>query len=335
MPRELPFAPFDGQTIISSKEAMVLKTQPKRLVIVGAGAIGVEFAYFYNAFGTHVTLVEMMDRILPVEDDDVSKVVDREFKKSGIQIRTGCVTKAVEKKKNGGGATVTIAKVGEEGAAPETIECDAVLVAIGVRGRFDGLFDDSLRLETFKDHIKVAYKGVAKPTYQTSVPGVYAVGDVIGPPWLAHVASEEAVACVERMASHDVPGVDYDAIPGCIYCYPQVASVGKTERALKDEGLTAGKDYRAGTYQFKAHGKAIAAGENVGLVKLLTSVPHGEILGAHIVGAEATELIGEYVLARSVEATAADIIHTMHAHPTMSEGLHEAALASEGRMIHG
>lgn len=332
VPRELPFAPFDGTTIIAAKEAMTLPVQPRRMLIVGAGAIGVEFAYFYNAFGTEVTLVEMLERLLPIEDDDISKVLEREFKKSGINIRTGHITKKIEKTK--GGLAVTIAATGDE-SKTETIEADVVLVAIGVRGRYDGLFDSSLNIETFKDHIKVAYRGVEDPTYQTSAPGIYAVGDVIGPPWLAHVASEEAVACVERMNGHDCVGVDYDSIPGCTYCHPQVASIGRTERALKEEGLVAGKDYNVGTYQLKAHGKAIAEGENVGQVKLLTSIPHGEILGAHLIGAEATELIAEFALARSLEATAEDIINTVHAHPTMNEAVHEAALASVGRMIHG
>ncbi|MFG0330676.1 MAG: dihydrolipoyl dehydrogenase [Phycisphaerales bacterium] len=331
-PRELPFAPFDGETIITSKEAMVLKERPERLVVVGAGAIGVEFAYFYNAFGTDVTIVEMLPRLLPIEDEDISKALEREFKKSKMNLRLGHITKAIEKKK-GGGATVTIAKVDDD-SKTETIDCDKVLVAIGVRGRYDGLFDDLLGLETHKDHIKVDYVDVDRPTYETSVPGVYAVGDVIGPPWLAHVASEEAVACVERMAGHDTPGVHYDSIPGCTYCHPEVASIGATEQGLKEQGLKLGEDYRVGKYQFKAHGKAIAAGETAGLIKIITSEPYGEILGAHIIGANATELIAEFALARGVEATIDDIIHTVHAHPTMHEASHEAALATQDRMIH-
>lgn len=333
VPRELPFAPFDGKTIIASKEAMTLKDKPKRMVIVGAGAIGIEFAYFYNAFATDVTVVEMLDRCLPIEDDDISKILEREFKKSGVNLRTGHITKAIEKQKDGG-AIVTIAEVSDE-SNTETLEADVVLVAIGVRGRYDDLFGDGVKVETYKDHIKVEYAGVEDPTYQTSVPGIFAVGDVIGPPWLAHVASEEAVACVERMNGHDCIGVDYNSIPGCTYCHPQVASIGKTERALKEAGLEAGKDYTVGAYSLKAHGKAIAEGENVGLVKILTSIPHGEILGAHIIGAEATELIGEFSIAKAVEATADDIIATVHAHPTMHEAIHEAALASQGRLIHG
>jgi len=334
-PRELPFAPFDGTTVIAAKEAMLLEKRPNRMVIIGAGAIGCEFAYFYHAFGTEVTLVEMLDQVLPIEDADSAKIVQREFKKSGITIKVKHTVKAIEVNPDGNGATVTIAKFGDDSAPTEQIEADVVLVAVGVRGRFDGLFDDSLNLQTFKNHIKVEYGDIDNPTYQTSVPGVYAIGDVIGPPWLAHVASEEAVACVERMNGQDPVGVDYDLIPGCTYCHPQVASIGKTERALIGSGMKKGEDYRVGSFQFKGHGKAIAAGQNVGMIKILSSIPHGEILGAHIVGDQATELIGEFALAMSVEATTDDIINTMHAHPTMYEAIHEAALAAEGKVIHG
>ncbi len=331
--RELPFAPFDGEVVWSARDAMMAKTQPKRLVIIGAGAIGCEFAYFYNAFGTEVTLVEMLDQILPVEDADSAKAVQREFKKSGIKIKTSHTVKAIDKQGNGS-ATVTIAKATDE-TKTEQIEADAVLVAVGVRGRFDGLFDDSLNLQTDRNHIKVEYMEVDQPTYQTSVPGVFAIGDVIGPPWLAHVASEEAVACVERMNGHETVGVEYDLIPGCTYCNPQVASIGKTERALIEDGLKKGEDYNVGMVQFKGHGKAIASGHTAGMVKILAALPHGELLGAHIVGAEATEMISEFTLAMNVEATIEDIINTVHAHPTMHEAIHEAALAAQGKMIHG
>lgn len=334
VPRELPFAPFDEKTIISAKEAMMLSKQPEKFVIIGAGAIGCEFAYFYNAFGTEVTLIEMLDQILPIEDVESAKVVQREFKKSKINIKVKHTVLAIAINENGAGATVTIAKV-DDADQTETIETDVVLVAVGVRGRFDGLFADDLNLETFKEHIKVDYRGVSEPTYETSVRGVYAIGDVIGPPWLAHVASEEAVTCVERMAGHTTLGVDYDLIPGCTYCHPQVASIGKTERALVEAGMKKDLDYKVGMVNFKGHGKAIAAGQNIGMIKILTSVPHGEILGAHIVGDQATELIGEFALAMSVEATTEDIINTIHAHPTMYEAIHEAALAAEGKIIHG
>jgi dihydrolipoamide dehydrogenase len=199
-----------------------------------------------------------------------------------------------------------------------------------VGGRFDGLFADDLNVEIDRGHIKTDYRDVAEPTYQTSVPGIYATGDVIGPPWLAHVASEEAITCVERMAGHHTLGVDYDAIPGCTFCNPQIASLGMTERDAKEKGL----EYTVSKYQFKAHGKALAVGATDGMVKLIASKPYGEILGAHIMGESASELIAEISLAKRLEATAEDVISTMHAHPTMHEGVHEAALGIEGRMIH-
>ncbi|HWB20004.1 MAG TPA: dihydrolipoyl dehydrogenase [Phycisphaerales bacterium] len=330
-PRELPFAKFDGKTVISSYDAMNLPKQPASMVIVGSGAIGMEFAYFYNAFGTKVTVVEMVDRILPIEDDDVSKMALRTFTKQGITFHVGHTVKGVEVKKSGG-ATVTIVNVADE-KATQTIDADVVLVAVGVKARFEGLFDDKLGLKIEKDHIKTDYrdKGVKEPTYKTSVPGVFAIGDVIGPPWLAHVAMEEAVTCVERIAGHHTLGVDYDSIPGCTYCNPQVASIGMTERAAKAANI----EYVVGTYQLKGHGKAIAVGATDGMVKIIASKKYGEILGAHIIGEDASELIAEMGLAKRLEATTEDIISTMHAHPTMSESIHDAALATQGRAIHG
>jgi len=336
-PRELPFAPKDGKTIISSYEAMNLPEQPKSMVIVGSGAIGMEFAYFYNAFGTKVTVVEMLDRIMPVEDDDISKEALKIFQKQGIEFKLGCMTKAVEKTASGadvrlvaGGAKVTI----EDQATKKTevIEAEKVLVAIGVAGRFDGLFDASLGVKTDKGHISTDYmEKKDKATYVTSVPGIYAIGDVIGPPWLAHVSSEEAVVAVERMFGHASTGVHYDAIPGATYCNPQVASVGLTERAVKEKGI----EYRVGKYGLKSHGKAIADGAAEGLVKIIVSKKYGEILGGHIIGENASELIHEICVAKALEGTVDDIIATMHAHPTMAESMHEAALAAEGRLIHG
>jgi dihydrolipoamide dehydrogenase len=326
-PRQLPFAPRDGKTILDSSDAMSLKKRPERMLVVGSGAIGMEFAYFYNAFGTKVTVVEMVDRILPVEDDDVSKIAQRVFSKQGIEFHVSTTVKAIEKKK--GGVAVTIVDVNDE-KKTKTVEVDAVLVAIGVKGRFDGLFDESLGIEIVKDHIQTDYRSAPEPTYQSSVPGIYAIGDVIGPPWLAHVAMEEGVTCVERMAGHHTLGIDYASIPGCTYCNPQIASIGLTERAAKEQGI----DYKVGKYQLKSHGKAIAVGATEGLVKLITSKPYGEILGAHIIGEDASELISEVCIAKRLEATAEDIISTMHAHPTMHEAMHEAALATEGRTLH-
>ena len=327
-PRALPGVEHDGTTVISSYEAMTLPKRPNSMVIVGSGAIGMEFAYFYNAFGTKVTVVEMMDRILPVEDDEISAAAQKTFSKQGIEFLLGhTVAKVAVKPK--GGATVTAVSA-KDAAAQKSIECDVVLVAIGVKGRFDGLFDTSLGLRIEKDHIWTDFREAKEPTYRTSVPGIYAIGDVIGPPWLAHVASEEAVACVERMLGHHTLGIDYAAIPGCTYCNPQIASIGMTERDAKAKGI----DYTVGVYQLKSHGKAIAVGATEGLVKIIASKPYGEILGAHIIGEDASELIAEMGLAKRLEATVEDIISTVHAHPTMAESIHEAALATEKRAIH-
>ena len=326
-PIELPFAPCDGKTIVSSYDAMNLPKQPKSMLIVGSGAIGMEFAYFYNAFGTKVTVVEMLERVLPVEDDDICKIAERTFSKQGMTFHLGHTVSAIDKAK--GGHKVTIKNVKDE-SKTQQIECDVVLVAIGVRARFEGLFDDKLGLKVEKNHIRTDYRDKPEPTYATSVPGVYAIGDVIGPPWLAHIAMEEAVTCVERMAGHHTLGIDYNAFPGCTYCNPQVASIGMTERAVKEKGI----EYQVGKYGLKAHGKAIAVGATEGLVKIITSKPYGEILGAHIIGEDASELIAELSLAIRLEATVEDIISTIHAHPTMHEGTHEAALAAEGRSIH-
>lgn len=326
-PKELPFAKCDGKTIVSSFDAMNLPKKPASMVIVGSGAIGMEFAYFYNSFGTKVSVVEMVDRILPIEDDDISKIALRVFTKQGMTFHVGHTVKAVEKSKTG--AKVTIVDVKDD-KKTETIECEVVLVAIGVGARFDGLFDDKLGIKVEKGHIKTDYRDVPEPTYKTSVPGIYAIGDVIGPPWLAHKAMEEAVTCVERMAGHHTLGIDYNAVPGCTYCNPQIASIGMTERDVKAKGTK----YKVGKYPLQAHGKAIAVGATEGVIKIITSEPYGEILGAHIIGEDASEMIGEISLAIRLEATAEDIISTIHAHPTMHEGIHEAALATEGRAIH-
>ena len=346
--RDLPFAKFGSDPKIwGAREAMFNQEKPKRLIVVGSGAIGMEFGYFYHSFGTEVTVVEMLDRILPVEDEEVSKAMERHYKKAGMTFKTGHVTTAIDAK----GKTVKVSiapfKDGKaDDSKTETLEADRVLLAIGVTGRFDGLFDDSLGLATEKGHIKTDYVAnhMGDPQhldYKTNLPGIYAVGDVIGPPWLAHVASEEAILCVERIAwrdkkvDHEPIPMDYTVIPGCTYCNPQVASVGFTERALIEQGLKKGQDYEVGKYNFQAHGKAIAAMHQEGFVKIIRGLPRGEILGAHIMGDQATELIAEMTLARRLEATTEELIVTTHAHPTMHEAIHEAALAAEGRLIHG
>ncbi len=344
--RDLPFAKFDGDKIWGAREAMFNKTQPKKLIVVGAGAIGMEFAYFYHSMGTEVTVIEMMDRILPVEDKDVSVALQRLYAKHGMTFKTSTVTTAVEK--TGNGVKVTFAPFVNgkaDDSKKETLEADRILLAVGVVGRTDGLCDEKLGLKVDRGHIVTDFvpgKTLAEPIdYKTNLPGVYAVGDVIGPPWLAHVASEEAITCVERIAwrkdkskHHEPIPIDYSVIPGCTYCVPQVASVGFTEQKLIEMGKVKGKDYATGQFPMTALGKAIAAAHTDGFVKIIRGLPRGEILGAHILGDQATELISELTLARRLEATTEEIICTMHAHPTMHEATREAALASEGRVIH-
>ena len=344
--RDLPFAKFGSDPKIwGAREAMYNQEKPKSLIVIGSGAIGLEFGYFYNSFGTDVTVVEMVDRIMPVEDSDVSKAMLKVFKKHKMNFELGYVATNVDA--SGKTVKVTIApfKNGKaDDSKAKTLEAERLLLAIGVKGRYDGLFDDSLGLETVRDHIKTDFdpnhKGDPQHLdYKTNLPGVYAIGDVIGPPWLAHVASEEGVLCVERIAwrdgklDHEPIPMDYSVIPGCTYCHPQVASVGYTEDALKEQGLKKGEDYETGTFPFTALGKAIATRSTDGFCKIIRGLPRGEILGAHIMGDQATELIAELSLARRLEATSEELIVTVHAHPTMHESVHEAALASEGRVI--
>ena len=313
--RELPTLPFNGTTVIGSRHAMTLEKQPKSMVIMGAGAIGVEFAYFYNAFGTKVTLIEMLPRILPVEDEEVSSVVQKSFTKDGIKVLTGTKVDKTEVTPNGVKVTVQP----EKGAA-ETLEADVLLVAIGVTPVLPP------GLEFKRDA-----RGYVQTddTYQTNVPGVYAAGDIIGPPWLAHVASWEAIQCVEGLFHGKKPR-KVTVFPGCTYCQPQVASVGLTERAAKEKGVK----YKVGKFPFLASGKAQAVGEGDGFVKILFGAEHGEVLGAHLVGPEATELIAEMGLAITLEATHEEIEATIHAHPTLSEAIHEATGAAYGMAIH-
>ncbi len=313
--RGLPLLPFNGSSVISSKEAMVLATQPKEMIIIGAGAIGVEFAYIYNAFGTKVTLVEMLPRILPVEDDEVGETLEKSLIKQGIRCLTN--TKVTAAADHGDHVEISVEGPKETGV----IRADVCLVAIGIQPVLPGGMQPVL---TDRGYIQVGER------YETSLPGVYAAGDITGPPWLAHTASYEAVQAVEGLylAGHTPRKVKN--FPGCTYCHPQVASVGKTERELK----AAGTAYSVGKIPFLAIGKAIAAGEPEGFAKLLFGKKHGELLGAHIVGENATELIAEMGLALDQELTAEEIHATIHAHPTMSEVIHEAALAAEGHAIH-
>lgn len=343
--RDLPFAKFDGDRIWGAREAMYNKERPKSLVVIGAGAIGMEFAYFYHTLGTKVTIIEMMDRIVPVEDADVSSALQKLYTKHGMTIKTSTTTTNVEKTATGVKVTIAPFANGKaDESKKETLEADRVLLAVGVVGRTDGLCDASLGLKTEKGHIVTDFvPGKTRNEaidYKTNLPGVYAVGDVIGPPWLAHVASEEATTCVERLvwrlnpkAHHEPIPIDYSVVPGCTYCLPQIASVGFTEQKLIADGMVKGKDYSVGTFPMTALGKAIAAAHTDGFVKIIRGLPRGEILGAHILGDQATELISELTLARRLEATTEEIICTMHAHPTMHEATREAALASEGRAV--
>ncbi len=313
--RGLPSLPFNGSTVISSREAMTLPQQPREMIIVGAGAIGVEFAYIYNAFGTKVTLVEMLPRILPVEDDEVGEALEKSLIKQGIRCLTN--TKITAVADHGSHVEMTLEGPKENG----TIKADVCLVAIGIQPVLPGGVQPDL---TDRGYVKT---GVS---YETSIPGVYAAGDITGPPWLAHTASFEAVQAVEGLYVPDHTPRKVVNFPGCTYCHPQVASVGKTERALKEAGI----EYYVGKIPFAAIGKAIASGEPEGFAKLLYGKKHGELLGAHIIGENATELIAEMGLALDQELTAEEIHATIHAHPTMSEVIHEATLAAEGHAIH-
>jgi dihydrolipoamide dehydrogenase len=318
-PKSISSIPVDNKMIITSKEAMNLSEQPEELIIIGAGAIGMEFAYFYSVLGTKVTIIEMMDNILPVEDKEVSKELEKNFNKRKIQIITkATVEKAVAKGKK---VYVTVSVGGEK----KELSADLVLNAIGVTGNIEGIGLEELRVEIYKNHIKVN-----KETYETNIPGIYAIGDVIGPPWLAHVASHEGIHCVEGIKGIKNKPIDYNNIPGCTYCQPQIASVGYTE----EKAIEAGYKIKVGKFPYMASGKAFAVGERDGFVKLIFDEKYGELLGAHIIGSEATELIAELVLARELEATGESILKTIHAHPTLSEAVMEAAANAYGEAIH-
>ncbi|MEM8874260.1 MAG: dihydrolipoyl dehydrogenase [Planctomycetota bacterium] len=318
-PKSLPGIEFDGKKIISSREAMSLTEQPKRLAVIGAGAIGCEFADFYNAMGTDVTIVEYLDHLLPIEDTDCSSALERVFKKRGINVMTASKTTAV--KTDGDGVVLTVEP--RDGGDATTVEADVCLLAVGVTGNIDGLFD-GVDVEIDRGHIK------AGPDYKTNIDSIYAVGDVIGPPWLAHVAHHEAVGCVEDMFGEGHAAIDYHQIPGCTYTHPQVASLGMTERKVKESG----REYKVGKFPFQASGRALAAGETDGFVKLIFDKDTGELLGTHMIGEHVTELLSELIMAQRLEATEDEIIAMMHPHPTLSEAVMEAAGVADGRAIH-
>jgi len=315
--RRIPGLEVDGARVMTSREALANPALPKSVVIVGAGAIGVEFAYFYNAFGSKVTLVEMVDQILPVEDEEVSKTLRRALEKQGITIFTG--TKCENFRVGKDSVKVDLVT----GDKKQEVEAAVVLSAIGVVANIEGVVSPGVKIALDRNYVKVG------DDYQTSVKGIYAAGDIIGPPWLAHVATFEAVSAVNGIFGHGKPRRVRN-FPGCTYCQPQVSSTGLTEKAAKEKKL----DYKVGKFPFTASGKAVASAESEGFVKVITDAKTGEIYGAHIIGSEATELIAEYGLAIELEATVDDIHQTIHAHPTLSEAVMEAAAASLGEAIH-
>lgn len=316
--RVLPSLPQDGKKIIGYREAMTLPKMPKSMVVVGSGAIGVEFAYFYKTMGVDVTVVEYMPTIVPVEDEEVSKQLERSFKKQGMKIMTNSSVESVDT--SGKGCKVKVkTKKGEE-----TLECDIVLSAVGIETNLEGIGLEDVGIATDKGKVLV------NDYYQTNIPGYYAIGDITPGPALAHVASAEGIICVEKIAGMNVEGLDYGNIPGCTYCSPEVASVGMTEAQAKE----AGYEVKVGKFPFSASGKASAAGANDGFVKLVFDAKYGELLGGHMVGMNVTEMIAEIVAVRKLETTGHELIKTVHPHPTLSEAVMEAAAAAYDEVIH-
>ena len=316
--RQLPNVPQDGKKVIGYREAMTLATQPKKMVVIGSGAIGLEFAYFYNTLGTDVTIVEFLGNIANVEDEEVSKQLEKSFKKSGVKILTNSSVESVDT--SGAGCVVTIKTAKGE----EKIECDIVLSAAGIETNLENLGLEQVGIATDRGRVLV------NEYYQTNIPGYYAIGDIVPGPALAHVASAEGIICVEQIAGHHPEPLDYGNIPGCTYCSPEVASVGLTEKAAREKGL----DIKIGKFPFSASGKASAAGAKDGFVKLIFDAKYGELLGAHMIGANVTEMIAEIVAIRKLEVTGEALIKTVHPHPTMSEAIMEAAAAAYGEVIH-
>ncbi|WP_417611819.1 dihydrolipoyl dehydrogenase [Owenweeksia hongkongensis] len=316
--RELPSLPQDGKKIIGYRQAMNLPEQPKKMVIVGSGAIGVEFAYFYNTMGTEVTVVEFLPNVVPVEDEEVSKQLERSLKKTGIKIMTNSEVTKVDT--SGSGCKVTVkTKKGEE-----QIDCDVVLSAVGVTANIENIGLESVGIKTEKGKIMV------DDYYATNVDGYYAIGDCVPGQALAHVASAEGIICVEKIAGHHPQPLDYNNIPGCTYCSPEIASVGYTEKAAKEAGF----ELKVGKFPFSASGKASAAGHKDGFVKVIFDAKYGEFLGCHMIGANVTEMIAEAVVARKLETTGMEIVKSVHPHPTMSEAVMEAAAAAYDEVIH-
>jgi len=316
--RELPFMPIDGKKVIGYREALTLPEQPKKMLIVGSGAIGVEFAYFYNTMGTDVTIIEYLPKIVPLEDAEVSKQFERSLKKQGIKVMTNSSVTSVDISGNGVKATVKTKK-GEE-----ILEADILLSAVGIKSNIENIGLEDVGIVVDKDKILV------NDFYQTNLPGYYAIGDVVPGPALAHVASAEGITCVEKIAGLHAEAIDYGNIPGCTYATPEIASVGLTEQECKDKGL----DVKIGKFPFSASGKASAAGTTDGFVKVIFDAKYGEWLGCHMIGAGVTDMIAEAVLGRKLETTGHEVLKTIHPHPTMSEAVMEAVAAAYDEVIH-
>ncbi len=316
--RELPSLPQDGKKVIGYRDAMTLKEQPKKLVVVGSGAIGIEFAYFYNAMGTEVTVVEYLPRIVPVEDEDVSKQLERSFKKSGIKIMTSSEVTKVDTTGNGVKVSVKTAKGDQE------LEADIVLSAVGIKSNIENIGLETVGIATDRDKILV------NDYYQTNIPGYYAIGDITPGQALAHVASAEGILCIEKIAGMQVEPLDYGNIPGCTYCMPEVASVGLTEKQAKEKGF----DIKVGKFPFSASGKAKASGASDGFVKVIFDAKYGEWLGCHMIGVGVTDMIAEAVVARKLETTGHEVLKAVHPHPTMSEAVMEAVADAYDEVIH-
>ena len=316
--REIPSLKQDGKKVIGYREAMTLSNQPKKLIVVGSGAIGIEFAYFYNSMGTEVTIIEYLDRIVPVEDQEVSKQLERSFKKSGIKIMTGSEVVGVDTKGKGVKVTVKTSK-GEE-----KITADIVLSAVGIKTNIENIGLEDIGIAVDRDKILV------NDFYQTNLPGYYAIGDVTQGQALAHVASAEGILCVEKIAGQNVEPLDYGNIPGCTYCSPEIASVGLTEDQAKDKGF----EIRVGKFPFSASGKAQAGGNSEGFVKVIFDVKYGEWLGCHMIGSGVTDMISEAVLGRKLETTGHEVLKAVHPHPTMSEAVMEAVADAYDEVIH-
>lgn len=314
----LPFAPIDGERIISYRQALVPEKIPASLVVIGSGAIGSEFAYFYRSLGTEVTLIEYLDNIVPLEDEEVSAQLSRSFRKMGMKVMVSARVNSVTATENGSKVEVITKK------GTEFIEAEKVLSAVGVVANIENLGLENCRVETERGKIKV------DSFYSTNIPGIYAIGDVIATPALAHIASAEAICCVEKIAGMSPAPLDYTNFPGCTYTSPEIASAGYTEKAAKEAGI----NYKIGKFPFTASGKAAASGEKDGFVKLVIDGDSDAVLGAHLIGANVTEMISGIVVARKLGVKAKDIIHSIHPHPTMSEAIMEAAAAAHGEVIH-